>query len=182
MIKKSLAVAVILLFVGVAFAPSINANVSKASVDSELVEITVEISGIYGIKPHTVLLTQEDAEEVEKLIDDIDRRLDNVETREETVEIFNEAVVELDKYGLLGGLSIKQAKKVIYSKYLPQSRTANDDYVVNYFCLLYANYSSLPINVNLLWAIGQLFYVVDVFPLAIFHILKEILVFDKLKE
>jgi len=35
-VKKSLAVAVILLFIGLAFASSINANISKASIDSEL--------------------------------------------------------------------------------------------------------------------------------------------------
>jgi len=102
--KKLLAVGVIVLFLGLAIAPSINANVSKTSVDSELVEITTEICGLNGGK-QTVSLSKEDAEEVEKLIDDIERRLDNVETREETVEIFNEAVVKLDKYGLLGGLT-----------------------------------------------------------------------------
>jgi len=111
LIKKGLVVAVIILFIGLAFAPSINANISKTSIDSELVEITVEVSGIDGVKPHTVSLTKEDADEVEK--DDIERRLDNVETREETVEIFNEAVVELDKYGLLGGLSVKQVQRLV---------------------------------------------------------------------
>ena len=114
--KKLLAVGVIVLFLGLAIAPSINANVSKASIESELVEITTELCGIDGVKPHTVSLSKEDAEEVEKLIDDIERRLDNVETREETVEIFNEAVVELDKYGLLGGLSVEQAQKLVTGK------------------------------------------------------------------
>ncbi len=37
--KKLLAVGVIVLFLGLAVAPSINANVSKASIESELVEI-----------------------------------------------------------------------------------------------------------------------------------------------
>jgi len=111
-IKKALVVAVILLFIGVAFAPSINANISKASIDSEMVEITTEICGLNGGK-HTVSLSKEDALEVEQLIDDIERRLDEVETREDAVEIFNEAVVELDKYGLLGGLSVKQAQRFV---------------------------------------------------------------------
>ncbi|EMR75079.1 hypothetical protein MBGDF03_00859 [Thermoplasmatales archaeon SCGC AB-540-F20] len=121
-IKKGSVLAVILLFIGVAFAPSINANVSKASIDSELVEITTEVCGINGVTPNTVLLSKEDAEEVEKLIDDIERRLDDVETREETEKIFNEAVVELDKYGLLGGLSVKQAQKLVTGGY--QNRRA----------------------------------------------------------
>ena len=116
LIKKCLAVAVILLFIGLALAPSINANISKASIDSELAEITAEVCGLNGGK-HTVQLTKEDAVEVEKLIDDIERRLDRVETREETVEIFNEAVVELDRYGLLGGMSVEQTQKLVTGGY-----------------------------------------------------------------
>jgi len=109
MIKKGLAVAVILLFIGVAFAPSINANISKAPIDSELVEITTEICGLNGGK-YTVQLTKE---EVEHLFDSIRERLNATETREETVEIFKETVVELDKYGLLGDLSVKQAQRLV---------------------------------------------------------------------
>ena len=112
MLKKGLAVAVILLFIGVAFAPSINANISKASIDSELVEITTEICGLNDGK-YTVQLTKEEAEEVEHLFDSIRERLNATETREETVEIFKEAVVELDKYGLLGDLSVKQAQRLV---------------------------------------------------------------------
>ena len=100
--KKQLAVGVIVLFLGLAIAPSINANVSR---ESELVAITTEICGLDGGK-HTVQLTQEEAKEVEQLIDDIERSLDEVETREEAGEVFNYAVVELDKYGLLGRLNI----------------------------------------------------------------------------
>jgi len=53
MFRKGLAVAVILLLIGVAFAPSINANV----VEDELVEIDVEFCGL-GRK-QTVQLTQQ---------------------------------------------------------------------------------------------------------------------------
>jgi len=115
-VKKGVAVAVISLFIGLAFAPSINANISKASVDSELVEITTEVCGLNGGE-HTVQLTKKDAEEVEKLIDDIENRLDEVKTRAEAVGIFNEAVVELDKYGLLSGLSVEQAKRLVTGGY-----------------------------------------------------------------
>ena len=111
--KKLLVIGVIGLFLGLAIAPSINANVSKKS---ELVEVTTEICGLGGGK-HTVQLTKEEAREVEQLIADIERRLDEVETREEAVEVFNEAVVELDKFGLLGELSVKQAQRLITESY-----------------------------------------------------------------
>jgi len=140
---------VIVLFLGLAIAPSINANVSKASIDSELVEITTEICGIDGVKPHTVSLSKEDAEEVELLIDDIKSRLDNVETREETVEIFNEAIVEFDKYGLLGGLSAKQAQRLITDGYnnlrigeFFEKANIDSNIKGNFFCLLAGNTDS----------------------------------------
>jgi len=108
MLRKYLAVVVILLFIGLAFAPSINANVSKES----LVEFTTEICGLNGGK-QTVKLTLEEAQEVEDLFDSIRERLNATESRGEAEEIFKEAVVELDKYGLLGGLSIKQAQRLV---------------------------------------------------------------------
>ncbi len=112
MVKKGLAVAVILLFIGVAFAPSINANTHN---DDNLVEFDVEFCGLG--KKHTVQLTQQEADEVELLFDDIQQQLENVESREESEEIFNDAIVELDKYGLLGGLNVRFAQKLVTDKY-----------------------------------------------------------------
>jgi len=108
---KILPVAVILLFIGLALAPSINASGDK----DNLVELDVEFCGLG--KKQTVKLTQEEADEVELLFDDIEQRLSEVETREEAEEIFKDAVVELDRYGLLGGLSIRQAQRFIIGKY-----------------------------------------------------------------
>jgi len=54
--NKNLAFAIILLFIGVAFAPSINASVVK----DDLVEFDVEFCGLG--KKHTVQLTQKEAE------------------------------------------------------------------------------------------------------------------------
>jgi len=140
--KRLLSFGVIILFLGLACAPSINANVSK---ESELVEITTEICGVGGGK-HTVQLTQEEAEEVEQLIDDIERRLDEVETREETVEIFNEAIEELDKYKLLGRLNIKKVQKLITGQFQNMwigefLEKVNIDSPIkgNFFCLLAGN-------------------------------------------
>jgi len=111
-LKKLLAVGVIVLFLGLACAPSINANISK---DSELVEITTEICGLGGGK-HTVQLTKEEAEEVDRLFQNIRDKLNTTDSREQAEEIFNEAVVELDKYGLLGGLSIEQTQRMLIGR------------------------------------------------------------------
>jgi len=111
--KKLLVVGVIVLFLGLACAPSINANVSK---ESELVAVTTEICGLGGGK-HTVQLTKEEGEEVELLFENMRQQLNESTSREEAKEIFNEAVVELDKYGLLGGLSITKTKKLLICTY-----------------------------------------------------------------
>jgi hypothetical protein len=138
-IKKCLAVGVILLFIGVVIAPSINANIGK-----EMVEITTEISGLNGGKK-TVKLTREEAEEVEALFDSIREQLNATETREETKEIFNDAIVELNKYGLLGGLSVKQAQRLVTGGYQNQrmmkiienmTNTGQEDNTSNVCCLV----------------------------------------------
>ncbi|UCD13692.1 MAG: hypothetical protein JSW60_09065 [Thermoplasmatales archaeon] len=140
-VKKPLAVAVILLFIGVAFAPSINANISK-----EMVEFTTEVCGLNGGK-QTVKLTQEEADEVEALFKSIRERLNATETREEAEEIFNDAVIELNKYGLLKGINMEELLNSLISKYRKlkimksiqsvfdkNSRLFNEDN--NVFCLI----------------------------------------------
>ena len=52
--QKGITLAVILLFIGLAFTLSINANISKESLEDELVEITTEVYGIKGVKPYYV--------------------------------------------------------------------------------------------------------------------------------
>jgi len=110
--KKLISAIVILLFIGLAFAPSINANVGK----EELVEFTTEVCGLNGGK-QTVKLTQQQADEVKELFDSINMRLNATKSKGEAEEIFKDAVVQLDKYGLLGGLSVKQAQKLVIGGY-----------------------------------------------------------------
>jgi len=172
--KKLLVVGVIVLFLGLACAPSINANVSR---DNELVEITTEICGLGGGK-HTVQLSKEEAEEVEQLIDDIERRLDEVETREETVEIFNEAVVELEKYGLLGGLSVKQAQRLVtgvhqdsrFMKHIERLYDRNQaDTDSNFLCLIVGQTSETYISSLLLNIIALGPIIVELLPGVFFE-------------
>ena len=139
-LRKGLTVAVILLFIGLAFAPSINANISK-----EMVEFTTEVCGLDGGK-QTVKLTQEEAKEVDVLFSSIRERLNATDSREEAEEIFKEAVVELHKYGLLGGLSINKAQRLVCGGYQNQyfkrifEKEYNENIVnsknANYLCLI----------------------------------------------
>ena len=105
-----------LLLIGVALAPSLHAD-TQPTLQGEMVEFTTEVCGLPGQEPQTVQLTREQAEQVDRLFENIRTQLDNVETREEAVEIFNQAIVELDKYGLLGRLSVKQVQRLITRVY-----------------------------------------------------------------
>jgi site-specific recombinase XerD len=97
--KKIFAVSIILLFIGVAVAPSINQSVVKASTDDDLVEVTTQACGIKGYRDTTVKLTREQYQDLEQYLVEFRARLNQTSTREEAVPIFKEAVVELDKYG-----------------------------------------------------------------------------------
>jgi hypothetical protein len=103
---KHLSVVVILSLISLAIAPRINANMK-----GEFVEFTTEISGLNNGK-YLVKLTQRQANEVKELFDSIRERLNTAVTKEELDEIFKNAFFELNKFGLLGGLSIKQVKNI----------------------------------------------------------------------
>jgi hypothetical protein len=111
--KKTLALGIILLFIGVAVAPSI---VVKASNDNDLVEVTTQACGIKGYGNATVKLTREQYQNLEDYLMEFRARLNQTSTREEAVPIFKDAVVELDKYGLLPkGMSVERAQKLVLS-------------------------------------------------------------------
>ena len=146
-LNRGIALVVIVLFIGLAFTPSINANVTT---DSELVEITTEVCGIDGINSQTISLTKEDADTVEKLFDEIKSKLDRAETREETVTIFNEGIVELDKYGLFGDMDIEKIQNQISNRFIQPKRTNflgkivdfNFPFFSNLCCFMFTNVSS----------------------------------------
>jgi len=166
--NKCIALAIIFLLIGLAFAPSINANVGK----EELVEFTTEVCGM-NVRKQTVKLTQQQADEVDALFNSIREKLNTTESREEAEKIFKEAIVELDKFGLLGGLSVKQAQKLVNSgNYNPRlekalEKTSMDLRVKRNFCCLLAGNTDYTIFnsflSNLFLLLSFLFIGLDVF-------------------
>ena len=136
--SKIFTISLIVLLLNVTIIPSITANVTQ----DDLVEITSEFSGLAGHKT-TVKLTQQEAAELEQVIDDIKVKLDNANTREETIVIFKEAVVELDEYGLLGDLSVEQAQRLVTGRY-------QDSRVMTLFQQLFKRSQSSDFECNLL--------------------------------
>ena len=116
--KKIFVVGVIFLFIGIAIAPSINFNVVKASNDNDLVEVATQACGIKGYGNTTVKLTKEQYQNLEQYLAEFRARLNQTSTREEAVPVFKEAVIELNKYGLLPkGMSVERAQKLVLGPY-----------------------------------------------------------------
>jgi hypothetical protein len=114
LIVKWLAIGIILLFIGVAVAPSINQSIVTASTDDDLLEVTTQACGINGYGNTTVKLTREQYQNLESYLVEFRTRLNQTTTREEAVPIFKAAVVELSKYGLLPkGMNVERAQRLV---------------------------------------------------------------------
>jgi hypothetical protein len=116
--RKFLAVGIILLFVGVAVAPRINSSVEKTTSTKDLVEVTTRACGVQNLGNTTVKLTEEQYDNLKQYLIDFRARLNQTTCREEAVPLFMNAVMELDKYGLLPrGLSVEQVQKLVLGRY-----------------------------------------------------------------
>ncbi len=139
-LKKLLALGIIFLFIGVAVAPSINSSVKPSD---DLVEVTSQACGIQGFGNTTVKLTKQQYQDLEQYLVDFQARLNQTSTREEAIPIFKDAVVELNKYGLLPmGLSIGQVQRLVTIGYRVQHALniirKSSQNSINYFCLFAA--------------------------------------------
>ncbi len=111
---KGLVVSIIFLFISVSVTPSINTSVVRASDDNDLIEVTTQACGIQGYENTTVKLTREQYQNLEQYLVEFRARLNQTTTREEAIPIFKDAVVVLEKYGLLPkGMSVQQAQNLV---------------------------------------------------------------------
>ena len=170
--KKALVTGIIFLFIGITVAPSIYANVSKLSAHDELVDITTEIWGIKEVKSYTVNLSKEDADKVDCLFNSIKEQLDKAKTREDAAIIFNKAVLELNKFGLLPhDMSVEKIQKLVTGNHLSPKlmNILEKNYLTgykseeneNFLCLIAgkSNGTSFfgPVNSIISWTIFPLF-------------------------
>jgi hypothetical protein len=139
--KQLLAIGIIFLFIGVAVVPSINSTVVKTSNDNDLIQVTSQACGIQGFGNTTVKLTKQQYQNLEQYLVDFKARLNQTTTREEAVPLFKDAVVELNKFGLLPkGMSVQKAVDLTTGNHIvnnnlriPRSLMAANE---NFFCLI----------------------------------------------
>jgi hypothetical protein len=114
--KRLLVVGVILLFLGITIAPTINFSTVKASQETEYIEVSSQACGVEGFENTTVKLTRQQYSNLEQYIEDFRDKLNQTKTREEAIPVYTDAVVVLNEYGLLPkGMNIQQARKLILS-------------------------------------------------------------------
>jgi hypothetical protein len=149
--RKCLAIGIILLFIGVAIAPSINVTVVKASNDNYLVEVTTQACGIKGFGNTTVKLTRQQAIEIDQLFESINSKMNNATSREDSVRIYHDAIIELNNYGLLPqGMTIEHAQRLViggnqnHNQRLLNRQQEIFPAFVNIFCLLFGSATEEP--------------------------------------
>jgi len=113
-VSKFLVVSVILLINGVGIQP-VFASIQFEIVHDEYFDVTTEFFGLG--KKHTVHLTEAQMEELEILFESIKEKINKAETKEDTIKIYNEAIVELDRFGLFGDYNIKKIQKLVYGEF-----------------------------------------------------------------
>ena len=120
--RELMVLGIILLLIGTAIVPTINVQVVTASQDDDLVEVSTQACGIQGYGDTTVKLTREQYQNLESYLVEFRARLNQTSTRQEAIPIFKDAVVELDKYGLLPrGMSVEKAQRFVTHSYQNQN-------------------------------------------------------------
>ena len=101
--KEILIFGIIFLFIGVGIQPAFAIDISKTqtSNSNDLVEITLQLCKTYGVEDHKMFITQEQNEQLDRLIESFKVDLENSDSYEETVRIYNDMVVSLDELGIL---------------------------------------------------------------------------------
>ena len=112
-VKNGLVVGVIVLFIGVGIQPAFAIKPDT----SELIEITVEICKLNGVHENTVMLTSEQTEELENLINNFEIELDDTDSIDETEAIFKDTIVSLNELKLLpNSIVIEDAQHLVTGK------------------------------------------------------------------
>jgi hypothetical protein len=116
--KKVGAIAALVLCLGVAIVPWGASGVITASIQRDDIEVMTQVYGIKGFGTHSVSLTEQQYQRLEQYLVDLQARLHTTVNKGEMVVLFNEAIVEIDTYGLLPrGLGVTQAQRLIMGSF-----------------------------------------------------------------
>jgi hypothetical protein len=185
MLKKLLTIGILFLFVGLAFSPSLTADIPE----HKTVEIIVEVCRENNVEEHTIILTQQDYNEAKLLFDSINESLDSIESMDEAIVIYTDAIIELKKYGMLpNALSVDDAINLITDGLKYDAGYFNNyvspNNINEYLCLVFGYgtdskyfpaFYGIPFLIVLLFGygiIGELLYrLYLLFPISLYNII-----------
>jgi hypothetical protein len=120
---KGLIYGIILLFINYSALPIIYVHNVKAYNNNNLVEIMTQIYDATGENSQTIQLSKEQVQEVKKIFDELNNRLSTAASVKETQKIFNDTIIELNRYNLLPkGMTIERAQRLVNQANTNQKR------------------------------------------------------------
>jgi hypothetical protein len=148
LLKKSLAFAVIVLFIGVSFQPVFAVDIKpleKINSLKDTVNITVKICKTENIEEYSFVISKQKSIELDNLIGEFKYRLNCSKTIEENLDIFNEMIFALYDLGLLSdNVDVNELKSLVsndlnkkfYFDSVDNQQGYSDENISNIFCLV----------------------------------------------
>ncbi len=147
-------VGIILLFMGLAVAPSIGHR--TAPISDNHTEFILQTCGPDEQTKQTIALTQQQKRQLQQVFDELKDHLSTTDTLKDTHDLFNDTIDELHRYNLLPrDLSTQQLKRLVTSassyQKIPSAlqelsrtyqRTPTDGEIQNYLCSVAGNCSN----------------------------------------
>ena len=116
LLSKILIICIIALFFGVGIQPAF-AEAAKEGDNFEMKEITIQFCEADSIYNHTVLLTAEQTEDLENIIDALKNELESIDSSVDADLIYKNALVSLNEFGLFPeNISIEYAQRLVTDK------------------------------------------------------------------
>ena len=150
--KKLLTLGIVLLFIGVAFAPSLFADVGTISKQQELVEYIVEFYGLENQDNLKGVLTKDKADRLNSLFNELESDLNNATSEFETITILNSCIDELNTLGFIVDNDVEEFHRIIKGLNKEQMINSSDDKDINYDCLIIGRTT----NTRFLYPIGPI--------------------------
>lgn len=99
--KKFWAVAVMFVCICIAIAPWVASGVANAVLEEKPIEVSMHVYGKNESGTRSVFLTKQQYHRLTQYLANLQTRLHSMIRREEAVVLFQEAIVQIDSYGLL---------------------------------------------------------------------------------
>ncbi len=129
LLSQIISLIIVVVFIGSGIHPALGVDTKSSfnsstlgsdieSVNDELVEISVSFYKSNEMEKHKVMLTLDQVNKLDNIINDIKNDLENSKNIEDTISIFDQAIISFHNLGLLPNhISINEIQKLIKNNY-----------------------------------------------------------------